>query len=59
MNPEGLGVDLVDRNMDVLVIRIVVTHREVLVLGEPERIHKPFHSLLELASFEAPIVGVK
>jgi hypothetical protein len=52
-------VDLVDRNMDVLVIRIVVTHREVLVLGEPERIHKPFHSLLELASFEAPIVGVK
>jgi hypothetical protein len=59
MNPKRLGVNLVDRNMDVLVIRIVVTHGDVLVLGKPQGIHKAIHNLLELPSFEAPIVGVK
>ena len=29
------------------------------MLGEPQSIHKPFHNLLKLFSFEAPIVGVK
>ena len=58
-DPKGLGVDLVDRNVDVLVIGIVVTHCDVLVLGKPESIRKPFHNSLELLSFEAPIVGVK
>jgi hypothetical protein len=57
--PKGLGVDLVDRDVDVLVIGIVMTHRDVLVLGKPQRIHKPIHNVLELRSFEAPIVGVK
>ena len=59
MNPKGLRVDLVDRDVDVLVIGVAVTHRDVLVLGKPQGIHKPFHNLLELSSFEAPIVGVK
>ena len=59
MNPKRLRVDLVDGHVDVLVIRIVVAHRDVLVLGKPQRIHKSIHNLLELVSFEAPIVGVK
>jgi hypothetical protein len=59
VNPKGFGVDLVDRNVDVLVIGIVVTHCDVLVFGKPQRIHKPFHNLLKLFSFEAPIVEVK
>ncbi len=59
MNPKRLWVDLVDRNVDVLVIGIVVTHCDVLVLGKPESIHKPFHNSLEFLSFETPIVGVK
>jgi hypothetical protein len=45
--------------MDVLVIRIVVAHRDVLVLGKPQRMRKSIHNLLELPSFQAPIVGVK
>jgi len=59
MNAKGLGMDLVDRNVNVLVIRIVVTYSEVLVLGKPQEIRKPIHNLLELLSFQAPIVGVK
>ncbi len=59
VNPKGLGMDLVDRNVDVLVIGVAVTHRDVLVLGKPQSIHKSIHNLLELLSFEAPIVGVK
>ena len=59
VDPKGLGVDFVDRNVDVLVIRIVVAHRNVLMLGKPQSIHKPIHNSLELLSFEAPIVGVK
>jgi hypothetical protein len=58
-HPKGLGVDLVDRNVDVLVVRIAVAHRDILVLGKPQRIHKPIHNVLELLSFKAPIVGVK
>jgi hypothetical protein len=59
MNPKGLRMDLVDRNVDVLVIGIVVTHRDVLVLRKPQSIHKPFHNLWKLFSFEAPIARVK
>jgi hypothetical protein len=59
VNAKGLGVDLVDGDVDVLVIGIVVTHRDVLVLGKAQSIHKAFHNLLELPSFEAPIVRVK
>ncbi|MGB8331504.1 MAG: hypothetical protein WCE62_15365 [Polyangiales bacterium] len=59
VNPKRLGVDLVDSDVDVLVVRIAVAHREVLVFGNPQAIHKPFHNLLELLSFEAPIVWVK
>ena len=59
MNPKGLGTDLVDRNVDVLVICIVMTHRNVLALGKPQRIHKPVHNTFELRSFEAPIARVK
>jgi hypothetical protein len=59
VNPKGLGVDLVDRDVDVFVIGIVVTHRDVLVLGKPQSIHEPFHNLSELVSVEAPIVGVE
>ena len=51
-------MDLVDRDVDVLVIGVVVTHREVLVLGKPQGI-QPFHNLLKLLSLEAPIIGVK
>jgi len=59
VNPKGLGVDLVDRDVNVLVVRIAVAHGNVLVLGKPQRIHKAFHNLLELLSFETPVVGVK
>jgi hypothetical protein len=59
VNPKGLGMDLVDRDVDVLVIGIVVTHRDVLVLGKPQSIHEASHNPLKLLSFEAPIVGVK
>jgi len=59
VNPEGLRVDFVDRNVDVLVIRVVVAHRDVLVLGKPQSIRKSIHDVLELLSLEAPIVGVK
>jgi hypothetical protein len=59
MNPKRLGVDFVDGNVDVLVIRIVVAHCEVLVLGKPQRIDEFVDNLLELPSFEAPIIGVK
>ena len=59
MNPKRLRVDLVDGHVDVLVIRIVVAHRDVLVLGKPQRIDEFVDNLLELPSFEAPIVGVK
>ena len=52
-------MDLVDRDVDVLVISIVVTHRDVLVLRKPQSIHEPLHNLLKLRSFEAPVVGVK
>ena len=58
-NPKRLWMDLVDRDVDVLVVRIVVTHRDVLVIGKPQHIHKPIHNPLKLVSFEAPIVGVK
>jgi hypothetical protein len=46
VNPKGVGLDLVDRDVDVLVVRIVVTDRNVLVLGEPQSIHKPIYNLL-------------
>ncbi len=59
VNPKGLGVDLVDCDVDVLVIGIAVTHRDVLVLGKPQSFHKSIHNLLELLSFEAAIVGVR
>jgi hypothetical protein len=59
VDPKGLGVDFVDRNVDVLVIRIVVAHRNVLMLGKPQSIDEVVDNLLELPSFEAPIVGVK
>ena len=59
MNPKGLRMDLVDRYVDVLVIGVVVTHCDVLVFGEPQSIHEPFHNLLKLLSRESPIVGVK
>jgi hypothetical protein len=59
VNPKGLGVDLVDRNVNVLVVRIAMAHGDVLVLGKPQRIYKCIHHLLELPSFEEPIVGVK
>ncbi len=52
-------MDLVDRDVDVLVIGIAVTHGDVLVFGEPQSIHEPFHNLLKLLSRESPIVGVK
>jgi hypothetical protein len=59
MNPKGLWVDLVNRDVDVLVIGVAVAHGDVLVLGKPQRVHEALHSLLELLSFESPIVGVK
>jgi hypothetical protein len=52
-------MDLVDRDVDVLVIGVAVTYREVLVFGEPQSIHEPFHNLLKLPSRESPILGVK
>jgi hypothetical protein len=52
-------VDLVDRHVDVLVIGIAVAHRDVLVLGEPQRIDEFVDNQLELPSFEAAIVGVE
>jgi hypothetical protein len=59
VNPKGLWMDLVDRDVDVLVIGVAVTHCDVLVFGEPQRIHEPVHNLLKLFSFEVPIVTVK
>ena len=52
-------MDLLDRDVDVLVIGVAVTHCDVLVLGEPQGIHEPVHNASKLLSFEAPIVGVK
>ena len=59
MIPKRLRMDLVDRDVDVLVIGVVVTDCDVLVSAEPQSLHEPFHNLLKLFSFEAPIVGVK
>jgi hypothetical protein len=59
VDSKGLWMDLVDRDVDVLVSRVAVTQRDVLVLGKPQSIHKAFHNLLELLSLESPIVGVK
>ena len=59
MNPKGLRMDLVDRDVDVFVIGVAVTHGNVLVLSKPQRTHESIHNLLELLSFEPPIVGVK
>jgi hypothetical protein len=52
-------MDLVDRDVDVRVIGVAVTHCDVLVFGEPQRIHESVHNLLKLFSFEVPIVAVK
>jgi len=52
-------MDLIDRDVDVLVIGIVVTNCDVLVLGKPQRIQKAFRNLLKLLSFEASIVRVE
>ena len=52
-------MDLVYREVNVLVIGIAVAHGDVLVLGEPESVHEPFHNLLKLLSRESPIVGAK
>jgi hypothetical protein len=59
MNPKRLAVDFVGGNVDVLVIGIVVPHREVLVLGKSRRIDEFVDNLLELPSLEAPITEVK
>ena len=59
VDPKGFRMDLVNRDVDVLVISVVVTDGDVLVLGKPQRIHKSVHNLLELLSFEAPILGMK
>jgi hypothetical protein len=57
MHPKRLRMDLVDRDVDVLVIGVAVAYGDVLVLGEPEGIHQPFHDLLKLLSLKSPIVG--
>ena len=59
MNPKGLRVDLVDRNVDVLVIFVVVANGDVLVLGEAESIDEVFHNALELLRIQASILGMK
>jgi hypothetical protein len=52
-------MDLADRDVNVLVVRIAVAYGDVLVLRKPKSIHEPFHNWLELLSLESPIVGVK
>ena len=59
MNPKGLRVDLVDRNVDVLVVFVVVANGDVLVLGEAESIDEVFHNALELLRIQASILGMK
>jgi hypothetical protein len=59
MNPKGLRVDLVDRNVDVLVIFVVVANGDVLVLGEAESIDEVFQNALELLRIQASILGMK
>jgi len=59
MNPKGLRVDLVDRNVDVLMIFVVVANGDVLVLGEAESIDEVFHNALELLRIQASILGMK
>jgi len=59
VNPKGLGVDLVDRHVDVLVVFVVVANGDVLVLGEAESIHEVLHNALELLRIQTSILGMK
>jgi hypothetical protein len=59
VNAEGLRMDLVDGNVDVLVICVVVTHRDVLVIGKPQSLHEVLHNTPELVPVEASVFGIK
>ena len=59
VNTKRLRVDLVDSHVDVLVLGVAVTHSDVLMFGKPQSIDEFVDNLLELPSFEAPIIGVK
>jgi hypothetical protein len=43
MNPEALGMDLIDGHVNVFVVLVVVAGGDVLVLGKPEDVHQVFH----------------
>jgi hypothetical protein len=57
VNTKRLRVDLVDSHVDVL--GVAVTHSNVLMFGKSQSIDEFVDNLLELPSFEAPIIGVK
>jgi hypothetical protein len=59
VNTKRLRVDLVDSHVDVLVLGVAVTHSDVLMFGKSQSIDEFVDNLLELPSFEAPIIGVK
>lgn len=59
MNPEALGMDLVDGHVNVFVVLVVVAGGDVLVVREPQRVDKVLHNMPELRPVEASVFWVK
>ena len=59
MDLQRLRVNLVHRNMDVLVLLFTVADRNVLVFSEPRRPHGAANDILELRRAQAPVLWVK
>ena len=59
MDFERLRMNLVHRNMDVLVLLFAVADRDVLVFLEPRRPHGPANDVLKLRRRQAPVLRVK
>ena len=59
MDLQRLGMDLVHRHVKMLVLLLAMADRDVLVLSEPRRLHRPANDVLELRRRQASVLGVK
>ena len=59
MNPEALGMDLVDGHVNVFVVLVVVAGGDVLVVREPQRVDQVLHNMPELRPVEASVFWVE
>jgi len=59
MDLQCLRMNLVHRNMDVLVLLFTVSHRDELVFLEPRRPYRAAHDVLQLGGCQAPVLWME